>query len=184
MGAQGVGAPRACPVPLSGNSGRKEAALMRREEREERSHFRGPQCCLGAMKRPHSHSSSAGCVENHLNRGLRALAWAGQHGRSPELRALPQSKKTSHGDGPRSTRQADMPVTWQACLPAHSGKGGLCLPWWSLATLHTCVLSRHVPTHSWSDGSLGFLYSTWCLWPLTWRRWRLARTSRAGSLAK
>lgn len=118
MGAQGLGAPRACPMPLSGNSGRKEAALMRREEREERSHFRGPRCCLGAMKRPHSHSSSAGCVENHLNRGPRALAWAGQRGRSPELRALPQPKKTSHGDGPRSTRQADMPVTWQACLPA------------------------------------------------------------------
>ena len=97
---------------------------MRREEREERSRFRGPLCGLGAMIRSHYHSSSAGCVENHLNRGPRALAWAEQHGISPELRALPQSKKTSHGDGPHSTRQADMPVTWQACLPAHSGKGG------------------------------------------------------------
>lgn len=51
MGAQGLGAPRTCPGPVGGNSGRREGTLTRREEREERSLFRGPLCPWGAMKK-------------------------------------------------------------------------------------------------------------------------------------
>lgn len=59
MAAQGLGAPRACPGPVDGNSGKREAALMRRVERREITIQGTPVPLRSTEKGPHLHSTSA-----------------------------------------------------------------------------------------------------------------------------
>lgn len=92
MAAQGLGAPRACPGPVDGNSGKREAALMRRVERGEITLQGTPVPLRSNEKGPHIHSTSAASKLCLQGPGLWTPAGSrgtGQCGRSLGLRALP-----------------------------------------------------------------------------------------------
>lgn len=142
MAAQGLGAPRACPGPGDGNSGKREAALMRRVERGEITLQGTPVSLRSNEKGPHLHSTSAASKLCLQGPGLWTPAGSrgtGQCGRSLGLRFSPNQRR-------QVIAMAHLPYTSLAHSP--SGRHGCCpggvwLPF-------TCVL-----THLWPRRASG-----------------------------